>query len=72
MASKISGQTTQATTEQLIAIKNSFNMTGDQMQHVIDVISKLDNSSATSFAEISSAIMRTSFIEDKKEFEKAD
>jgi TP901 family phage tail tape measure protein len=61
MASKISGQTTQATTEQLIAIKNSFNMTGDQMQHVIDVISKLDNTSATSFKEISSAIMRTAF-----------
>lgn len=48
MASKISGQTTQATTEQLIAIKNAFNMTGDQMQHVIDVVSKLDNTSATS------------------------
>jgi hypothetical protein len=61
MASKISGQTTEATTEQLIAIKNSFNMTGDQMQHVIDVISKLDNTSATSFKEISSAIMRTAF-----------
>ena len=61
MASKISGQTTQATTEQLIAIKNAFNMTGDNMQHVIDVISKLDNTSATSFKEISDAIMRTAF-----------
>jgi DNA repair exonuclease SbcCD ATPase subunit len=48
MASKISGQTNEATTSQLIAIKNAYNMTGDQMQHVIDTMSKLDNSSATS------------------------
>ena len=61
MASKISGQTAQATTEQLIAIKNAFNMTGDDMQHVIDVISKLDNTSASSFKDISDAVMRTAF-----------
>jgi TP901 family phage tail tape measure protein len=59
MASKISGQTTQATTEQLIAIKNGFNMTGDDMQHVIDTMATLDNHSATSFKEISDATMRT-------------
>ena len=61
MASKISSQTNEATTSQLIAIKNAYNMTGDQMQHVIDTMSKLDNSSATSFKEISDAIMRTAF-----------
>lgn len=61
MASKISGQTNQQTSEQLIAIKNAFDMTGDEMQHVIDVISKLDNTSATSFSEISEAIMRTAY-----------
>lgn len=48
MGSKISGQTTQETTQQLIAIKNAFNMTGESMQNVVDMISKMDNVSATS------------------------
>jgi TP901 family phage tail tape measure protein len=61
MASKISGQTNEDTTAQLIAIKNAYNMTGDQMQHVIDTMSKLDNSSASSFKDISDAVMRTAF-----------
>lgn len=61
IASKISGQTNAQTSEQLIAIKNAFDMTGSEMEHVIDVISKLDNTSATSFAEISEAIMRTAY-----------
>lgn len=61
IASKISGQTNAETSEQLIAIKNAFNMTGEEMEHVIDVMSKLDNTSATSFKEIASAIQRTAY-----------
>lgn len=61
LGSKISGQDTGQTSEQLIAIKNAFKMTGDEIEHVIDVITKLDNSSATSFAEITEATKRTAF-----------
>ncbi|NRU52578.1 phage tail tape measure protein [Clostridium beijerinckii] len=48
MGSKLSGQTTEQVTQQLIAIKNAFNMTGEQMQNVVDMMSKMDNVSATS------------------------
>jgi hypothetical protein len=61
MGSKLSGQTTAQVTEQLIAIKNAFNMTGEGMQNVVDMMSKMDNVSATSFAEIATAIQRTAF-----------
>jgi|GEM_PF-6976798 len=61
IGSKISGQTTEQTTQQLIAIKNAFDMTGQSMQNVVDMISKMDNVSASSFAEISTAIQRTAF-----------
>lgn len=61
LGSKISGQDTATTTQQLIAIKNAFDMTGDSMNHVVDIISKMDNVSATSFAEIANAIQRTAY-----------
>lgn len=61
LGSKVSGQDLKSTTEQLIAIKNAFDLSGDSMEHVVDVISKLDNTSATSFKEISDAIQRTAF-----------
>ncbi|WP_252225081.1 MULTISPECIES: phage tail tape measure protein [unclassified Clostridium] len=48
LGSKISGQDTGTTTQQLIAIKNAFDMTGESMNHVVDIISKMDNVSATS------------------------
>ncbi|OSA92817.1 UNVERIFIED_ORG: phage tail tape measure protein [Clostridium botulinum] len=61
LGSKISGQDTGTTTQQLIAIKNAFDMTGESMNHVVDIISKMDNVSATSFAEIATAIQRTAY-----------
>jgi uncharacterized protein (UPF0335 family) len=64
IGSKISGQSTQEVTQQLIAIKNAFKDFGDgttSMEHAVDVISKLDNTSATSFAEIATAIQRTAY-----------
>lgn len=61
LGSKVSGQDLKTTTEQMIAIKNSFDLSGDSMEHVVDIISKMDNVSATSFAEISDAIQRTAF-----------
>lgn len=61
IGAKISGQTTEAVTEQLIAIKNAFDLDGSQMSNVIDMISKMDNTSATSFKEIADAIQRTAY-----------
>ena len=62
IGSAVSGQSSQEMAEQLIAISNGFKMATEdasQMNHVIDVMSTLDNSSATSMKEISTAIMRT-------------
>lgn len=62
IGSAISGQSSQEMAEQLIAISNGFKMATEdasQMNHVIDVMSTLDNSSATSMKEISTAIMRS-------------
>ncbi|WP_195618588.1 phage tail tape measure protein [Clostridium paraputrificum] len=61
LGSKISGQDTGQTSEQLIAIKNAFKMTGDEIEHVIDVITRLDNTSATSVTEITEAVKRTAY-----------
>lgn len=61
IGSKISGQDVATTTQELIAIKNAFDMTGDSMEHVVDVISKLDNTAASSFAEIAGAMQRTAY-----------
>ena len=58
---KISGQTTQEVAEQLITLKNSFNISADSMSNVIDMFSKMDNVSATSFKEIADAIQRTAY-----------
>lgn len=61
LGSKVSGQTTPTVTEQLIAMKNAFNLSADSMEHYVDIMSKLDNSSATSFKEIAEAVQRTAF-----------
>lgn len=61
IGAKISGQTTATVTEQLIAIKNAFALEGSSMSNVIDIISKMDDTSATSFREIAEAIQRTAY-----------
>lgn len=61
IGSKISGQSVEDVTEQLIAIKNAFNLTGEETEGVVDTISKLDNTASTSFAEIAQAIQRTAY-----------
>ena len=61
IGSKVSGQTAESVTEQLIAMKNAFGLSADSMEHYVDVISKMDNTSATSFAEIANAVQRTAY-----------
>ena len=61
LGSKVSGQDTAKVTEELITMKNAFNLSANSMEHYIDVISKMDNTSATSFKEIANAIQRTAF-----------
>jgi myosin heavy subunit len=62
IGSAISGQSNADMSEQLIAISNGFKMaTSDakQMMNVIDVLSTLDNNSASSMGEISNALTKT-------------
>ena len=48
IGSKVSGQTAETVSEQLITMKNSYDLSADSMEHYVDVISKMDNTSATS------------------------
>lgn len=69
IGSAISGQSNDAMSEQLIAISNGFRMpeqakkNGEDFEkyamHIVDVLSTLDNESATSFQEIATALTRT-------------
>lgn len=61
LGSKISGQDMDTMAQQIIAIKNAFNMTGDEIESVIDKITLMDNKSATSTQEIAEAIKRTAY-----------
>lgn len=61
IGAKVSGQTSQQVTEQLIAIKNAFNMTGDELMIVIDKMAEMDRTSATSFQELAEATKRTAY-----------
>ncbi|WP_446897703.1 phage tail tape measure protein [Clostridium sp. LBM24168] len=59
----LSGQTNEEVSNQLIAISNGFRMNTDdakEMTSVIDKLTKADNSSATSFKEISTAMQGSS------------
>lgn len=60
IGSKISGQSAQQTAEQLIAISNGMEIATDRMIDVVDKMSYVDNSSATSFAELATAMQYTS------------
>ena len=61
MGAKISGQTIETVTQQLISLKNAFNLTGDDMSKVVDMISNMDNHSASSFADIAGALQRVAY-----------
>lgn len=61
IGAKISGQTTEQVSQQLITMKNAFNMSADSMSHVVDIFSKLDNTSSSSFKEIAEAVSRTAY-----------
>ena len=61
LGSKISGQDMDTMAQQIIAIKNAFNLTGDEIDGVIDKITLMDNKSATSTQEIAEAIKRTAY-----------
>lgn len=56
IASNLSGQTNEQTNQQLIAIKNAYNLTGDEIMHVVDALSQLDNVSATSLSELATGL----------------
>lgn len=63
IGSAISGQGNEQTSEQLIAIANGFKLNtanAQELMAVIDKLSTVDNNSATSFAELSTAMQYTS------------
>lgn len=70
IGSHISGQSNEDVSQQLITISNGFRMAekakeaGEDydkvMMHVVDTLSTLDDSSASSFADIATALTRTS------------
>lgn len=60
IGSKISGQSVEQTSEQLIAIGNGLDITTDKMIDVVDKMSYIDNTSATSFSELATAMQYTS------------
>jgi TP901 family phage tail tape measure protein len=63
IGSAISGQSNEQTSEQLIAIANGFKLNtanAQELMSVIDRLSTVDNNSATSFAELSTALQFTS------------
>jgi TP901 family phage tail tape measure protein len=62
IGSAISGQDNARTSEQLIAIANGYKLNTNnatELMGVIDKLSAVDNSSATSFAELSTALQYT-------------
>lgn len=63
LASKISGGDPKQVADELIAMKNAFNMPVegfDGISGAVDKMTKLDNESATSFKELATAMSKTS------------
>lgn len=61
IASSISGQGQAETSEQLIAIKNAYDIEAKSIEHVNDVLSTLDDKSATSYKELAKIMQLSSF-----------
>jgi TP901 family phage tail tape measure protein len=59
MASAISGVDNQTMSENLIAMKNAYGLTADQVGSLVDKISTLDNKSSASFEGISEGMKRS-------------
>ena len=61
IGSKISGQGQGENSEQIIAIKNAYDMQADSISHVNDVLSTLDDTSSTSYAEMAKILQYSAF-----------
>jgi TP901 family phage tail tape measure protein len=59
MLSKISAQTQEETSQQIIAIKNAYELSSGEMQGVADKLTQVDSQSATSTKELATAIQHT-------------
>ncbi len=58
--SKIAGQDQKSTAEQLIAITNGFGISAEKTMGIVDKLTTVDNQSATSTAELGTALEKTS------------
>lgn len=61
IGSKISGQGQGENSEQIIAIKNAYDMQAESISHVNDVLSTLDDTSSTSYAEMAKILQYSAF-----------
>jgi len=59
--SKIAGQSQQDSAQSLISVMNSYKMSATDMMGFVDKMVAVDNTSATSTAELSAAIQKTAF-----------
>ena len=58
---KLSDQSVENTSEQLIAIRNAYNMTGKEVEKVTDALVTMDAKASTTFAEVAKAMQNTAF-----------
>lgn len=61
IGSKLSNQDVEETSKQLIAIRNAYNMTTEEVGKVTDALSTMDSKASTTFAEISEGMKNTSY-----------
>lgn len=61
IGSKLSNQDVEETSNQLIAIRNAYDMTAEEVGKVTDALSLMDSKASTTFAEISEAMKNTSY-----------
>ena len=58
---KLSNQSVEDTSEQLIAIRNAYNMVGEEVEKVTDALVTMDAKASTTFAEVAKAMQDTAF-----------
>lgn len=59
--SKLANQSVEETSNQLIAIRNAYDMTTEQVEEVTDALATMDATASTTFSEIAKAMQNTSY-----------
>lgn len=59
--SKLANQSVEETSNQLIAIRNAYDMTTEQVEEVTDALATMDATASTTFSEVAKAMQNTSY-----------